>query len=326
MTVHAECKIVQLAEWPVRQANNRPLLEGKINGQTVTVLVDTGSTGSFVWESAATSLGLPLGGAPRIRVFGAGGEARVLETSIWHLEIGTYKQTNVQLLAIRDEVPANPTPYDPSTVAMLLGSEFFANFSTEFDLEHGVIRLLRPQGCKADQLAYWSTNYSLVELAAVRADDPRIHLELLINGKHVGAMLDTGAPVSSLDLGIAERIGVKRITGAGSEAGSAHGVAGKEYPEWLGLADTVTIGDETIRNVRVHVGPMFSTDTVGNTGSHISRAISGPEMLLGYDFLLAHRLLVLPKERAAVFTYNGRPPFQYVTPAAQEAPKATKAE
>jgi hypothetical protein len=62
------------------------------------------------------------------------------------------------LLVIRNGVPPNPVPYDPSTVALVLGDEFFANFSTEFDLEHGVIRLLRPKGCKADQLAYWSTN------------------------------------------------------------------------------------------------------------------------------------------------------------------------
>jgi clan AA aspartic protease (TIGR02281 family) len=325
MTAHAECKIAQLAEWPVRYSNNRPLIEGKINGQPVTLLVDTGATSTFIWESAATSLGLPLGGVPRVRVFGAGGEARILDTTIWHLEIGAYKQTNVQLLVLRDKVPPNPVPYDRSTIALLLGSEFLANFSTEFDLEHGVIRLLRPQGCKADQLAYWSTNYSLADLQPVRAEYPEIRLDVLINGKHVAAVLDTGAPVSRLEASSAKRVGVKPITTAEADAGSAHGVAGREFSDWLGLAETVSIGDETIRNVRVRIASMFPQNTIHPTG--VSDSIRDPpELLLGFDFLLAHRLLVLPKERAFVFTYNGRPPFQYVAPDPQETPEATKAE
>jgi hypothetical protein len=163
-------------------------------------------------------------------------------------------------------------------------------------------------------------------LEPIRAEDPRIYLDVVINGKHVSALLDTGADVSTLELGIAEQVGVKRLTGAGAVVGSSAGIAGKEFPEWLGLADTVTIGDETIRNVRVRVGAMFAGNTMGRTGSHISRALSGGELLLGLDFLLAHRLLVLPKEHVAVFTYNGRPPFQYVAPDPQESPGATQVE
>ena len=302
MTAHGGCKIAQLAQWPVRQAHNRPLIEGKINGQPVTVLIDTGATGTFVWESAATSLGLPLGGVPGVRVFGAGGEARILATTVKDLEIGAYKATEVRLIAVRDRTPANPQPYDPSTVALVLGEEFFSSFSTEFDLEHGFVRLLRPEGCKPDQVAYWATSYSLAEL-------------------------DTGAPVSSIELGIAERVGVKRITGPSASVGEAHGISGKKFEEWLGLADTVSVGDETIRNVRVRVAPMFAPDTVQETGTHIAKSAGDlPEMLLGYDFLLAHRMLVLPKERVAVFTYNGRPPFQYVAPETQQAPQSTKAD
>src|SRR5581483_678433 len=218
-----------LAQWPVRQAHNRPLIEGKINGQPVTVLIDTGATGTFVWESAATSLGLPLGGVPGVRVFGAGGETRILATTVKDLEIGAYKATEVRLIAVRDRTPANPQPYDPSTVALVLGEEFFSSFSTEFDLEHGFVRLLRPEGCKPDQVAYWATSYSLAELEPVRVENPRIRMDVLINGKHVAAELDTGAPVSSIELGIAERVGVKRITGPSASVGEAHGISGKKF-------------------------------------------------------------------------------------------------
>jgi hypothetical protein len=94
----------------------------------------------------------------------------------------------------------------------------------------------------------------------------------------------------------------------------------------VGTFDSVSIGDETIRNVRLRVGDMFSKDTVAGTGSRIARpaAVDPPEMLLGFDFLLSHRVLVLPKEHAVVFTYNGGPLFQYVEPATEQAVQSTK--
>jgi hypothetical protein len=53
---NAACKIVQLAEWPVSHANNRPLVEGKVNGQPVMVLIDTGTNSTYVWKWTANQL------------------------------------------------------------------------------------------------------------------------------------------------------------------------------------------------------------------------------------------------------------------------------
>ena len=313
---NAACKIVQLAEWPVRHANNQPLIEGKVNGQPVTALIDTGSNSTFVWSWTANQLGLPLGGVPRMRVFGAGGEAQIAETMIKDLQIGAYRASGVRLLVIGDEHAKNPNS------GIVLGDEFFSSFSTEFDIAHGVVRLLRPEGCKADQLAYWSTTYSQADLQPVRIENPRILISVLVNGKHVNAILDTGARTSILDLSVAERIGVR--PGAAAEAIPSGGIAGKSFPTWVETFDTVSIGDETIRNVRLRIGDMFGNDTVVRTGSRIGRAVNSYEMLLGFDFLLSHRVLVLPKEHAVVFTYNGGPLFQYVEPPTEQAVPSTK--
>jgi len=314
---NAGCKIVQLAEWPVSHANNRPRIEGKVNGQPVTVLIDTGASSTFVWRWTANELGLPLSGAQGIRVFGAGGEAQIAATMIKDLQIGAYRASSVRLLAMGDE---QGTKHESG---MVLGDEFFSSFSTEFDVAHGVVRLLRPQGCKADQLAYWSSTYSQADLQPMRLQNPKILMDILVNGKHVSAMLDTGAPTSMLDLGVAERIGVK--PGTAAEAIPAKGLAAKSFATWVATFDSVSIGDETIRNVRLRVGDMFGKDTVAETGSRIARSAGElPEMLLGFDFLLSHRVLVLPKEHAVVFTYNGGPLFQYVEPATEQAVQATK--
>jgi hypothetical protein len=104
------------------------------------------------------------------------------------------------------------------------------------------------------------------------------------------------------------------------------GVAAKIFPTWVETFDSVSIGDETIRNVKLRVGDMFGKDTVVGTGSRIARHVMADqfEMLLGFDFLLSHRVLVLPKEHAMVFTYNGGPLFQYVEPTTEQAVQSTK--
>jgi predicted aspartyl protease len=315
---NAGCKIVQLAEWPVSHANNRPLVEGKINGQPVKVLIDTGANATFVWRWTADALGLPLSGAEGVRIFGAGGEAQIAATMVKALEIGAYRANSTRLVVMGSDHEK------PQESGLVLGDEFFSSFSTEFDIAHGFVRLLRPEGCKADQLAYWSNTYSLAELQPTRVENPHIMLTVMVNGKHVNAILDTGAPTSMLDASVAERIGIK--PGATAETATVRGLGPQSFPTWVGTFDSVAIGDETIRNVRLRVGDMFGKDKIVSTGSRIGRSTwtDSTEMLLGFDFLLSHRVLVLPKEHAVVFTYNGGPLFQYVAPPTEQAVESEK--
>ncbi len=56
--------------------------------------------------------------------------------------------------------------------------------------------------------------------------------------------------------------------------------------------------------------------TAQRIGSRIPVALAGePEMLLGADFLRAHRLLISNSTRQLVFTYEGGPVFQVPKPA-----------
>ncbi len=307
---HAKCKILQAAEWPVSHTHNRPVIERRVNGQPVRILLDTGAQLTFLWRSAAVNIGLPVvdGAGTGLRMFGVGGEKKVMATTIKELQVAAYKATRMQLLALGEADEKHDQ-------AMVLGYDFFSHLSTEFDLAHGVIRLLEPRDCQADQMAYWSDTYSLAELSPGQAR--RIELDLIINGKHVKAILDTGAPVTILDLAAAQRLDLKRAPAASGEESSS---------TWVGIAQTVSIGDETIRNVPVRVQDMFSKDTVTETGSRINKeAADFPGMLLGFDFLLSHHVLVLPKMHAMVFTYNGGPPFPGIDPDLHPAAQTPKA-
>jgi len=300
---------VQLGELQVSVTANRPLVTGQINGQSVRVLIDTGTSVSFVWEGAARRLGLPLASVRSVKVFGVGGEATVLGTTVKELQVGSYSASNVSLAVL--ERARELRPEDP---AVVLGNDFFSQVVSEFDLAQGAIRLMRPTGCQIDELAYWARSYSMAELARPQIDNPQVRLNVSVNGKPVEAVLDTGTRTTVITTAAAQNAGVlaaPQDAGARAESGKMGGVGPKAVPSYTGTLTTFAIGDETVRSARVRVADLFRSDTVAETGSHISRPADGlPGMLIGCDFFMSHRLMILPEERKVVFTYNGGPVFQ----------------
>jgi clan AA aspartic protease (TIGR02281 family) len=307
-TAFGACKIGQMAELPVAVRANRPLLQGQINGQPVEILVDTGASSSFMWEGAAERLGLKMSGVSGLRIYGAGGEAVVHETVVRELKIGAFAAKNLYLAVINPK--AGRLAGQP---ALVLGESFFASFVTEFDLAHGVIRLLKPEGCQLDQLPYWADSFSLAELTP--GSDPwnqKIQTRVMLNGKPVDAMLDSGAYTSVVARPIAADAGVTPWLDH-QTAFKTSGVSGAMMDTWVGTFATFAIGDESIRNVKLQISDLFNADRVTDTGSHISHIAPGlPNMLIGCDFFLSHRILVLFNARKLLFTYNGGPVFQVV--------------
>ena len=55
-----KCKLVRIAEWPVRLQRNLPIIDGTINGNKVGILLDTGSMASVVTTATAEKLNLPM--------------------------------------------------------------------------------------------------------------------------------------------------------------------------------------------------------------------------------------------------------------------------
>jgi clan AA aspartic protease (TIGR02281 family) len=120
------CKVLKLAELPVILGSNRPLIDGQVNGQAIKILVDTGSTFSFIREETAKGLGLKLNAVPNVSIYGAGGEARLRATVIKEIKIGPFTDKNMQLAVVGAQV--NPREQD---AALILGQDFFSHFSTE---------------------------------------------------------------------------------------------------------------------------------------------------------------------------------------------------
>ena len=310
-TAHAtsNCKLVRIADWPVRIERNHLLVDGTVNGQKVAILLDTGAPSTLIFRATAERLGLPQRDPKNIRMYGMGGETKVYVAEVKEFRIGDAVRTNWQVYV------AGKGDYGAD---MLLGEEFFRAVDVEFDLAHNAVRLYQPKDCDGIGLAYWaSSGIGEVPILDISAARPQIVIPVQINGQPLNALFDSGAASTVLYQAEAARLGVTPDTPGVVRSGKAAGLGDRTLDSWIGSFKSFTIGNETINDVDFFFTDFQKDATYAETGSHLPTKVSGlHSMLLGVDFLLAHRVLVAHSQRKVYFTYNGQTVFQLQRPSA----------
>ena len=314
----SSCKMVRLAEWPVQTKRNALIVDGAINGKSVGVMLDTGAGNTQILRSAAVQLGLTRESIGNFRQFGVGGETDVEVTVVDEFKIGESKRRNWSMFVAGE----NDLGGD---VGVILGEDFFRKVDVEFDLAHNMVRLYEPKDCEGVSLAYWTQERpSVADIAPVDETRPQIVVTVLINGRQVRALLDSGASTSVLDKYEAAQAGVTPETPGVVPAGPAFGMGRKGVDSWVAPIQSITIGDEMIRDTTLRFSDLFRDATYTPGGSRIPRKVDELQpMLLGADFLRSHRVLVSHSQSKIYYTYVGGPIFQ--TARAPE-PRSTPAQ
>ena len=289
-----KCRVGRIAEWPLRAGGRVPVTDGEINGQKVGILLDTGAQLSYIRRSAAKRLGLTGHGASR--VFGVGGESHAEVTHVEEFRVGEAVWKNWRVTVAGEG--------ESGDIAVFLGDPFFDQVDVEFDLAHNAVRLYETKDCDGVSLAYWATEPAgEVPIEA----GSRIRLTVAINGKPVRAALDSGSSTSILSKPDAARLGVTPdspgvVTGACIRDDETR----RTLDTWIGQFESFAIGNERIRNPKIHFADLWKHMTYTETGSRLPTSFAGnPDLLLGADFLRAHRVLVARSQRKMYFTYVG---------------------
>ena len=280
-----------LAELPVTVSDLRPLVASRVNGIDAQFVVDSGAFYSFISAAAAAKLNLRVIPAPlEFVVEGVGGNAGMSVAIVDQFELAAMPIRHLQFIVGGDD--------SEQGVAGSIGQNVLRFADVEYDLRHGVIRLMRPrEGCRDAPLAYWagSQAYSVIDLEWPRSDFPHTRGAAFVNGERVRALFDTGANRSMLDLRAARRAGVERGMPEVVEAGDVYGISGKAVKTWVAPVASFKLGDEEIRKTRIRIGEI---------------GIGDDEMLIGADFFLSHRIYVANSQHKLYFTYNGGPVFK----------------
>src|SRR5262249_28008329 len=133
----SNCKMVQIADFPIRQAHNRLIVDGAINGQKIGIMFDTGSTLTVIPRPAAIRLGLSRQRA-RGRMFGIGGETDAESALVDEFKIGQSTRKGWRMMVAGEHEIGDD-------IAVILGEDFFHQADVEFDLAHSAVRLFQPK-------------------------------------------------------------------------------------------------------------------------------------------------------------------------------------
>ena len=308
----ANCKLMQIGEWRVKPHSGRLIVDGEINGQKIGVLLDTGAQNSVILRAAADRLGLTRQTAPDYRAYGVGGETYVEYTVLDEMKLGQAARRNWRVLVLGERELGQDH-------ALLLGYDFFQQVDIEFDLPNDTVRLFQAEDCGNVSLAYWARGTADVVSLAIDNEKPGILVPVKLNDRALLAELDSGASRSVVSRLVAAQIGLTPDTPATRAIGASGGVGAGRPEQWIGAFQSFVIGGEIIRNPEIRFTDLTIAST--QTGSRIAAREDLRDILLGLDFLRAHRVYVAHSQGRLYFTYSGGPVFS-VPPPQVPAPAA----
>jgi predicted aspartyl protease len=262
------------------------VVDAKINGAPVRLIIDTGATIGGLTPEAARQFGI------KTHHLDTDGPVRSVAGEIVEFEAGTVQALELAGSTLHDfEVIVGGRVPNIGVVGRL-GENLLGAGDAEFDLAQHAVRLFHPDNCSGGALAYWNPA-AKSELALEDGPSTRQLIgRVEINGHPVRAMFDTGAPVSYLTRAAADRLGLV-VEDSNHEPG-IRGVTGDGRILSVATANagTFKIGATETHNVKIHVADLRSGEV---------------DMLIGLDFFMAHRVIVDRQHNVLVFSENSSP-------------------
>lgn len=291
------CTLGVMADLPVTMDGLRASVPVMVNGQKTSFWLDSGAFYSLMPEAKAIELGLRRQMLPPgFYVSGIGGDITMKVTTIKSFKLVGQELKNLNFLVGGSDGGNG-----------FIGRNILALADTEFDLAHGMVKIIRPRGaCGGTTVAYWAKDQSLfaTELyPGTDTYDSLFDLPVSINGKEIRATLDSGAAMTIITRAAAEKAGIDLSAPSARPISGIGGIGQRYRNGWIVPVQSVAIGAEQI--LRTH---LYVID--GDMGS----GPDAPDMLLGADFMMAHRIYVARGQKRIYFTYAGGKPFLTPTP------------
>lgn len=295
------CQYVPIAKVDVDYSDRtrRVSMIGNVNGKPLPMMLDTGSFDTRLLRSGADRLGLKLEPTGRY-VYGISGAAVTYRTYVDDFSVGASHTG-------RTVVPVLDLPGEKRFDA-IVGADYLLQTDMELSLADKFIQFFHASGCGDTILAYWDSNAMEVPFIGKEGKSNKPYVAVELNGVKLTAILDTGAPTTSVTRHGAELAGVNVDAPGVRKAGTAHGIGDKAVDNWSADFKSFRIGDETINNPQlfIHDQPPTGEGRV--------------DVVLGIDFLRAHHILFAMSQNRLYLSYLGNPLFG----ASQGAPVAAR--
>jgi len=200
---HAEdvCQLVRVAALDMTVIHDRITVPATINGHDVRVALDTGGEFSAIDPDAVAPLGLreiSLSGNA-VQLFGGFRLSSAARADSFELGKLTSEHMSFSVF---------PPHFFPDGVAGLIGADVLGNFDVEVDFANSKVNLFRRNDC-GEKVIYWpATAWGEADL--IESDDNHLVTKVTLDGQSLHAMLDTGAPLSVMEVEYAQSLfGIK---------------------------------------------------------------------------------------------------------------------
>ncbi|GAB3399337.1 retroviral-like aspartic protease family protein [Massilia agilis] len=285
-----KCQYVMVGELPLRYSGPGLALttEGRVNGTPATVLINTGGSDNFLTRTLTERLDLPLSMTGK-HALGIGGYSRLYQTRLSEFAVGPARAGKGHFMVLGDT--GAPPPYDAT-----VGAPFLLQADMEVSLAEKKLRFFRPRDCGSTFLGYWSQDVFTLPYVNHFGSNPNPHFMIEVNGKEMTAQISTGAASTAIMSSAARKAGLRLDSPNSARMSDVTGVGTDRVGRWSTTLDTLKIGAEVVRNAEIEV--LDTSDP------------SNADVLLGDDFLRAHRVLFAMSQGKLYISYLGGEPFK----------------
>jgi len=198
----ASCNLKMVNTVPIAMAARgaRPLVTISINGTAQKFLLDTGGYATQISAEAAEKLKLPTveSGGTLLDLYGHASTAAV---RIDTLTLGRLQDKSATL-PIMPGSSSNDTGQEPLFVG-LLAADYMGKYDIELDFAGGKMNYFSSDHCPG-KVVYWPA--AAIAAVPMRFRDHHVILDVSLDGHPQRAILDTGAPGTTLSMAEAKQV------------------------------------------------------------------------------------------------------------------------
>jgi hypothetical protein len=211
-----------------------------------------------------------------------GGKSQIYEAYLDDFAIGPARPTKGRVRVL-DEL-GDRAPYHA-----IAGVPYLMQMDLEVALADKDIKFFHAKGCDDAFLAYWDRHAVVIPYRRDGAPYPVFSIE--VNGDLMSAIIDTGATRSAITASAVRKFGLGKGKPEPGQLRYTTGVGTRQVPTWTVHTKSIKIGGETILDADIQVID--------------DRKESVVDVVLGADFLRAHRVLFAISQQNIYLSYLG---------------------
>jgi len=271
----AACTVDAKATVALSDSDGTITVPVEVNGITATFILDTGAQRSLVTPAAVDRLGLARDAWVGTTMRGIGGAESRPNANPRTLTLGGVRMVRRTLNHDTSFTVGVLPGSRPGLIDGLLGRDFLSLFDLDIDVPNRRLTLFDVHDC-AGRFLSWKGDYTAVPVTT--PTEQAIVVPVLVDGKPLRALLDTGASASLIGAPGMFRLGLQEANVRGDSATQLSGLGPHTVTMYRHTFRSLQVGGQTIQSPVIWVAPVHLTPIV--------------DMLLGADWVAARRLWI----------------------------------